>query len=117
LPWDQKGYWAKVVEATITGKAPIVGEATQKLIQGGAAFGNMTLTRAYALHAIALPALLTGLLVFHIYLFRRHGYTPKWSLSTEEAAARATPAWPDQAFRNAGVGLLVWGVVAVVVVA
>ena len=25
LPWDQKGYWAKLVEATITGSAPVVG--------------------------------------------------------------------------------------------
>ena len=65
----------------------------------------MTLTRAYALHAMALPALLTGLLVLHIYLFRRHGYTPKWSLPTEVAAARAVPAWPDQALRNAVVAV------------
>ena len=40
LPWDQKGYWAKLVEATITGSAPVVGGAAQRLIQGGAAFGN-----------------------------------------------------------------------------
>ena len=55
--------------------------------------------------------------MLHIYLFRRHGYTPKWSLSPEEAAARAVPAWPDQAFRNAVVGVLAWGVVAVAVIA
>jgi len=117
LPWDQKGYWAKLVEATIAGSAPVVGGSAQKIIQGGAAFGNLTLTRAYALHAMALPALLLGLLVLHIYLFRRHGYTPKWSLPPEEAAARAVPAWPDQSFRNAVVGLLVCGVVAVAVIA
>ncbi len=35
LPWDQKGYWAKLVEATITGSAPIVGGMLQELIQGG----------------------------------------------------------------------------------
>jgi ubiquinol-cytochrome c reductase cytochrome b subunit len=116
LPWDQKGYWAKLVEATIAGSAPLVGSAAQRFIQGGAAFGNLTLTRAYALHAMALPALLTGLLVLHIYLFRRHGYTPRWSLSVEEAAARAAPAWPDQALRNAFVGALVCGVVAVAVI-
>src|SRR4029077_10408305 len=88
-----------------------------KLIQGGAAFGNLTLTRAYALHAMALPALLTGLLVLHIYLFRRHGYTPKWSLAPEDAAGRAVPTWPDQALRNALMGALVCGVVAVAVMA
>jgi len=117
LPWDQKGYWAKLVEATIAGSAPVVGDAAQKLIQGGAGFGNLTLTRAYAFHAMALPALLTALLIFHIYLFRRHGYTPRWSLSPQDAAARAAPAWPDQALRNAAVGTLVWGVVALAVIA
>ena len=66
LPWDQKGYWAKLVEATIAGSAPAVGDTAQRLIQGGAAFGNLTLTRAYAFHAMALPALLTGLLVLHV---------------------------------------------------
>jgi len=116
LPWDQKGYWAKLVEATIAGSAPAVGGSAQRFIQGGAAFGTLTLTRAYALHAMALPALLTALLGFHIYLFRRHGHTPKWSLSTEEAAARAVPAWPDQAIKNALVGFLAWGVVAVAVI-
>ncbi len=25
LPWDQKGYWAKLVEATVIGSAPVVG--------------------------------------------------------------------------------------------
>jgi ubiquinol-cytochrome c reductase cytochrome b subunit len=109
LPWDQKGYWAKLVEATITGSAPVVGTSAQKFIQGGTTFGNTTLTRAYALHAMALPALLTGLLVFHIYLFRRHGYTPKWSLSTEEAAAPrrprlARPGLPQRGGGLAGVG-------------
>jgi len=116
LPWDQKGYWAKLVEATIAGSAPVVGGAAQRFIQGGAAFGTLTLTRAYALHAMALPALLTALLVFHVYLFRRHGYTPRWSLSKDEAAV-GPPAWPDQALRNAMIGLLAWGVVMVAVIA
>ena len=53
-PWDQKGYWAKLVEATIAGSTPVVGDPAQQLIQGGGAFGNLTLTRAYALHAMAL---------------------------------------------------------------
>ena len=36
LPWDQKGYWAKMVEAMITGSVPVVGPTLQQLMQGGA---------------------------------------------------------------------------------
>ncbi|MEE3179650.1 MAG: c-type cytochrome, partial [Verrucomicrobiota bacterium] len=38
--------------------------------------GHHTLTRFFALHAGVLPALLIGLIVLHIYLFRKHGITP-----------------------------------------
>jgi ubiquinol-cytochrome c reductase cytochrome b subunit len=117
LPWDQKGYWAKVVEATIAGSAPVIGDAVQQIIQGGSAFGNLTLTRAFAFHALLLPAALTGLLALHIYLFRRHGYTPRWGLTADAAAARAVPFWPHQAVRNAAVGGLVLAALAVWTVA
>jgi ubiquinol-cytochrome c reductase cytochrome b subunit len=106
LPWDQKGYWAKMVEATIAGKTPLIGNGLQTLLQGGSAFGNLTLTRAFAGHAIVLPAAFGGLLALHIYLFRRHGYKAKWTLTPEQAKAWAAPVWPDQAFRNAALGAL-----------
>ncbi len=114
LPWDQKGYWAKMVEATITGGAPVLGPALQKLLQGGSAFGNLTVTRAFAAHAMALPALLAALLALHVWLYRRHGATSKWTLTPEVAAARAVPFWPEQAALNAGLGALV--VIAVVLI-
>jgi ubiquinol-cytochrome c reductase cytochrome b subunit len=117
LPWDQKGYWAKVVEATITGSAPVVGGAVQQIVQGGSAFGNLTLTHAYAFHALLLPVVFTGLLVLHIFLFRRHGYTPKWTLTAEEASARSVRFWPAQAVRNAAVGALVLAILAMWTVA
>jgi ubiquinol-cytochrome c reductase cytochrome b subunit len=117
LPWDQKGYWAKLVEATITGSAPFAGPTLQQLIQGGSAFGNLTLAHAYAAHAMLLPLLLFGLIGLHIYLARRHGLTPKWTLSSEAAAARATSFWPDQAARNAAMGTLAVVVVTIFVVA
>ncbi|HEY4392535.1 MAG TPA: cytochrome b N-terminal domain-containing protein [Polyangia bacterium] len=107
LPWDQKGYWAKLVEATITGSAPVVGGAAQQVVQGGTAFGNLTVTHAFAAHALALPAVFVALVVLHIYLYRKHGPTPKWWLSPEQIAARTVPAWPYQSVRDAGAGLFV----------
>lgn len=116
LPWDQKGYWAKLVEATIAGNTPVVGGAVQQIIQGGSAFGNLTVTHAFAAHALLLPVAFVVLVVLHIYLYRKHGPTPKWSMSADEIVARTVPAWPYQSVRNAAVGLFVLALVMLAVV-
>src|SRR3989441_5562471 len=69
LPWDQKGYWATRVATNILSQVPFIGPALQKIIIGGPEYGHHTLTRFFALHAGALPALITALVVGHIYLF------------------------------------------------
>jgi len=91
LPWDQKGYWASRVVTNIAGITPIVGHGIQRLAVGGADFGTATLTRFLAFHAGVLPAGIVALIVGHIYLFRRHGITPKKPLKKADAAF-----WPDQ---------------------
>jgi ubiquinol-cytochrome c reductase cytochrome b subunit len=76
LPWDQKGYWATRVATNIAGTTPMIGAWLQQAIQGGADYGNLTLTRFYALHVGLFPALLVALLAMHVALFRKHGVTP-----------------------------------------
>ena len=76
LPWDQKGYWATEVATNIVGNTPVVGDYLKQILIGGNEAGHHTLTRFFALHAGVLPALLIGLIVLHIYLFRKHGITP-----------------------------------------
>lgn len=76
LPWDQKGYWATRVATNIAGTVPVVGGATQTLLQGGSEYGTLTLTRFYTLHVIVLPAALAALVGAHVALFRKHGVTP-----------------------------------------
>jgi ubiquinol-cytochrome c reductase cytochrome b subunit len=100
LPWDQTGYWATKVATGIAGTAPGAGEELQALVQGGNEYGNLTLTRFFAIHVFILPALLIGLLVIHIALFRRHGVTPRWGRSDDELARKAQPFWPDQLFKD-----------------
>jgi ubiquinol-cytochrome c reductase cytochrome b subunit len=89
LPWDQKGYWATRVATNIAGTVPVVGNATQKLLQGGSEYGSLTLTRFYALHVVVLPALLVALVSAHVALFRRHGVT---------APPKADPSRVDRFF-------------------
>jgi ubiquinol-cytochrome c reductase cytochrome b subunit len=98
LPWDQKGYWATQVATSIIGTSPVVGPALKRLLQGGSLYGNYTLTHFFTLHTYVLPAGMIGLLVGHIYLFRRHGVTPRWNLSREQLAKKTQPFWPDQLF-------------------
>lgn len=100
LPWDQKGYWATKVATGIAGTSPMIGEPLQQGIQGGNEYGNLTLTRFYAIHVFLLPGALIGLLVIHIGLFRRHGVTPRWGRSAETLEAKTQPFWPDQLFRD-----------------
>jgi ubiquinol-cytochrome c reductase cytochrome b subunit len=95
LPWDQKGYWATRVATNIAGTIPVVGPATQRLLQGGADYGSLTLTRFYTLHVVVLPASLVAFAVAHVALFRRHGVTPPAS-----APDRAEPFFPRQLFKD-----------------
>ncbi len=96
LPWDQKGFWATKVSTNLAGITPVIGPSLQKVIIGGADYGHQTLTRFFALHAGLLPASVVALLVLHIYLFRRHGITPKRPLRRRDAAF-----WPDQVLKDA----------------
>ena len=101
LPWDQRGYWAAVVETTITGGLPVVGSTLRRLIVGGSAFGNATLTRIHALHVIILPGLLVALGWVRLRLIQRiedRTDMTGWSLE---------PFWPRAAFINLAVAVAV----------
>ena len=100
LPWDQKGYWATQVATSIIGTTPLVGPELQKLLQGGSEYGSFTITHFYALHTYVLPGTIIGMLLLHLYLFRRHGVTPKWDVPPQELARKTQPFWPDQLYRD-----------------
>src|SRR5262249_45735513 len=73
LPWDLKAYWATTVSTNIPKDIPVVGKFLSHVALGGDNISGATLTRFYAVHAMLLPALLIGLIAFHIYLVRAHG--------------------------------------------
>jgi ubiquinol-cytochrome c reductase cytochrome b subunit len=110
LPWDQKGFWATQVTTNLMGIAPVVGPLMQKVLVGGAEFGHHTLTRFFALHAGVLPGLVVALLVAHIYLFRRHGLTPKQPLRKKDEAF-----WPEQVLKDSVACLAVLAAVLVII--
>lgn len=111
LPWDQKGFWATKVATNIMGITPVIGPQLQQLVLGGAEYGHHTLTRFFALHAGLLPGAIIVLLTAHIYLFRRHGLTPKEPLVRPDAKF-----FPDQVLKDAVACLAVLAAVLFLVV-
>jgi ubiquinol-cytochrome c reductase cytochrome b subunit len=117
LPWDQAGYWAKLVEVGVLGGTPLVGPLLERVVQGGGGFGSYTVTHLYTAHVVMLPAALLGLGAVHGLLVRRHRLTPHWSCSEVEAARTSQPYFPDQAVRDAfGATLVFAALVALVLV-
>jgi ubiquinol-cytochrome c reductase cytochrome b subunit len=112
LPWDQKGFWAKLVETGILGSTPVVGRTLEIVAQGGGGYGNYTVTHFHTVHVFLIPGALLVMLVAHLALVFRHRLTPHWSLSPAEISRRTEPYWPAQTFRDV-VGAL--AAVAVVV--
>jgi ubiquinol-cytochrome c reductase cytochrome b subunit len=95
LPWDQKGYWATKV-ATELMSLPPGGGIIQKVVVGGSDYGHATLTRFFAMHAGVLPAVLIGVLVLHVAMFRKHGITAHSSENRDDEHF-----WPKQVFKDA----------------
>ena len=86
LPWDQTAYWATVVGINLNGTAPVLGPFLAQFLSGGAEIGADTLSKFYALHMLAIPGAIIGLIVLHLYLVIRLGVSsPPWS---DEAAGR-----------------------------
>ncbi len=56
LPWDQRGWWARAVEANIVGLAPLFGDWLARTLLGGSEPGALALARAYAAHVLLIPA-------------------------------------------------------------
>jgi ubiquinol-cytochrome c reductase cytochrome b subunit len=77
------------------------GEIQRLLLQGGTEYGNLTLTRFYALHVFVLPLGLAGLLAVHLSLLRKHGVTPP-VLPEAEFEKRMQRFFPSQLLLDVG---------------
>lgn len=103
LPWDQRGWWARRIEANIVGLAPAIGGWLRQMMLGGSELGALGLTRAYAAHVVALPLAISAALWGRRSIVRRHGWTEaKYALPTNQVE----PLGRAAVVAAAGVGLL-----------
>jgi quinol-cytochrome oxidoreductase complex cytochrome b subunit len=73
LAFEQLSFWGATVAANLSDAVPFVGEIAKKMLLGGEAYNERTLSRFYVLHAAILPVAIIGLLAIHIALIRLHG--------------------------------------------
>jgi ubiquinol-cytochrome c reductase cytochrome b subunit len=67
LPWGQMSYWGAQVIINLFAAIPIVGPDLALLIRGDFVVGDATLNRFFSFHVIAVPLVLLGLVVAHIF--------------------------------------------------
>ncbi len=73
LPWGQMSYWGAQVIISLFGAIPVVGDALVEYIRGDYSISDITLNRFFALHVIALPLALIGLVFVHIVALHEVG--------------------------------------------
>jgi ubiquinol-cytochrome c reductase cytochrome b subunit len=73
LPWGQMSYWGAQVITSLFSAVPFVGEALVEFIRGDYLISDATLNRFFALHVIALPFVLAGLIYLHLMALHEVG--------------------------------------------
>ena len=73
LPWGQMSYWGAQVIVSLFGAIPVVGDDLVQWIRGDFLISEITLNRFFALHVVALPIVLLGLVVMHILALHEVG--------------------------------------------
>lgn len=73
LPWGQMSYWGAQVIISLFGALPIIGDPLTLWIRGDYVVSGATLNRFFALHVVALPLVILGLVVAHIIALHEVG--------------------------------------------
>ncbi len=73
LPWGQMSYWGAQVIISLFGAVPFIGEELALWIRGDYVVSDITLNRFFALHVIAIPLALVGLVAAHILALHEVG--------------------------------------------
>jgi ubiquinol-cytochrome c reductase cytochrome b subunit len=73
LPWGNMSYWGATVIVNLAGAIPWVGTDLVEWIRGDYSVADATLNRFFALHVVAVPLILLGLVFVHLWALRTVG--------------------------------------------
>ena len=73
LPWGNMSYWGAQVIVNLFGAIPVIGQGLVEWIRGDYSIADATLNRFFALHVVAVPLILLGLVFVHLWALRTVG--------------------------------------------
>jgi ubiquinol-cytochrome c reductase cytochrome b subunit len=91
LAWDDKGFWAANVGASLAGSIPVVGGFLQRLVFGEVPLGQLTLSRLFPIHIAIIPLAIIATLALHMVAFRKGG-----AAGSIKESPKLGEFWPDQ---------------------
>ncbi len=115
LPWDMNAYFASQVAINIASSVPIVGDATQQFLSGGAGMGTLTINRFFGLHVWLMPAILVVLAASHLIIFRHNGSAGP-PVDADLKKLSQGRFWPNQMFMDAAASFVVFAVMVLLAI-
>lgn len=106
LVYEQLSYWGATVGANIAESVPLVGEPMKRLLLGGDAYNDRTLSRFFVFHAAVLPSLTIALLAVHITIIRIQGVTEFRFEDQAEDEPQHFNFFPDHLYTELIMGLV-----------
>jgi ubiquinol-cytochrome c reductase cytochrome b subunit len=73
LPWGQMSYWGAQVILNMLSAIPLIGNELAIWVRGDFVVSDPTLNRMFALHVIAMPLVLVGLVAAHVMALHEVG--------------------------------------------
>jgi len=115
LPWDMNAYFASQVAINIASSVPVVGDATQQFLSGGAGMGTLTINRFFGLHVWLMPALLVLLATSHLIIFRHNGSAGP-PVDADLKKLSQGRFWPNQMFMDSAASFVVFAIMVLLAI-
>lgn len=73
LPWGNMSFWGAQVILNLPAAIPVIGDGLAEWVRGDYLISGITLNRFFALHVVAIPLVLVGLVFMHMVALHHVG--------------------------------------------